>query len=135
MLGRRIAARQPPPSCLPELRRALLDECCNIPQEQIDNLILSMPSRCGPNYPVVSDFACVARNHLRRYKLDATGSLLPNKMESMLLIPYDPQGFMEHSLKITALGRGWRIGGMRAIDRAQYFGQATDLKSLPFRSK
>ncbi|GFU12329.1 transposable element Tc1 transposase [Trichonephila clavipes] len=45
MLGRRIAARQPPPTCLPELRRALLDECCNIPQDQIDNLILSMPRR------------------------------------------------------------------------------------------
>ncbi|GFW44370.1 DDE_3 domain-containing protein [Trichonephila clavipes] len=43
MLGRRIAARQPPPSCLPELRRALLDEWCNIPQDQIDNLVLSMP--------------------------------------------------------------------------------------------
>ncbi|GFU26170.1 transposable element Tcb2 transposase [Trichonephila clavipes] len=26
MLGRRITARQPPPTCLPELRRALLDE-------------------------------------------------------------------------------------------------------------
>ncbi|GBM26954.1 hypothetical protein AVEN_196895-1 [Araneus ventricosus] len=26
MLGRRIAARQPRPTCLPELRRALLDE-------------------------------------------------------------------------------------------------------------
>ncbi|GFX08987.1 transposable element Tcb2 transposase [Trichonephila clavipes] len=30
MLGRRIAACQPPPTCLPELRRALLDEWCNI---------------------------------------------------------------------------------------------------------
>ncbi|GFW64358.1 transposable element Tcb1 transposase [Trichonephila clavipes] len=30
MLGQRIAARQPPPTCLPELRRALLDEWCNI---------------------------------------------------------------------------------------------------------
>ncbi|GFX55452.1 uncharacterized protein TNCV_267401 [Trichonephila clavipes] len=39
-------ARQPPPTCLPELRRALLDEWCNIPQYQIDNLILSMPRRC-----------------------------------------------------------------------------------------
>ncbi|GBM18378.1 Transposable element Tcb2 transposase [Araneus ventricosus] len=47
MLGRRIAARQPPPTCLPELRRALLDEWCNIPQDQIDNLILSMPRRYG----------------------------------------------------------------------------------------
>ncbi|GBM76089.1 Transposable element Tc3 transposase [Araneus ventricosus] len=45
MLGRRIAASQPPPTCLPELRRALLDEWCNIPQVQIDNLILSMPRR------------------------------------------------------------------------------------------
>ncbi|GFV99206.1 transposable element Tcb2 transposase [Trichonephila clavipes] len=45
MLGRRIAARQPPPTCLPELRRALLDEWCNIPQDQIDNLILSIPRR------------------------------------------------------------------------------------------
>ncbi|GFT56025.1 transposable element Tcb1 transposase [Trichonephila clavipes] len=31
MLGRRIAARQPPPTCLPELRWALLDDWCNIP--------------------------------------------------------------------------------------------------------
>ncbi|GFT63390.1 transposable element Tcb2 transposase [Trichonephila clavipes] len=46
MLGRRIAARQPPPTCLPELRRTLLDEWCNIPQDQIDNLILSMPRGC-----------------------------------------------------------------------------------------
>ncbi|KFM75303.1 Transposable element Tcb1 transposase, partial [Stegodyphus mimosarum] len=45
MLGRRVAARQPPPTCLPELRRALLFEWCNIPQDQIDNLILSMPRR------------------------------------------------------------------------------------------
>ncbi|GFU52531.1 transposable element Tcb2 transposase [Trichonephila clavipes] len=43
MLGRRIVARQPPPTYLPELRRALLDEWCNIPQDHIDNLILSMP--------------------------------------------------------------------------------------------
>ncbi|GFT72261.1 transposable element Tcb1 transposase [Trichonephila clavipes] len=45
MLGPRIAARQLPPTCLPELRRALLDEWCNISQNQIDNLILSMPRR------------------------------------------------------------------------------------------
>ncbi|GFX27294.1 transposable element Tc1 transposase [Trichonephila clavipes] len=46
MLGRRIVARQPPLTCLLELRRALLDEWCNIPQDQIDNLILSIPRRC-----------------------------------------------------------------------------------------
>ncbi|GFV34013.1 kinesin-like protein [Trichonephila clavipes] len=45
ILGRRIEARQPPPTCLPEFRRALLDEWCNIPQDQIDKLILSMPRR------------------------------------------------------------------------------------------
>ncbi|GFV07377.1 PC4 domain-containing protein [Trichonephila clavipes] len=33
----------------------------------------------GHNCAVVSDFACVAQIHLRRYKLDATGSLLPTK--------------------------------------------------------
>ncbi|GFU10052.1 transposable element Tcb1 transposase [Trichonephila clavipes] len=37
MLGRRIAARQPPLTCLLELRRALYDEWCNIPKDQIDN--------------------------------------------------------------------------------------------------
>ncbi|GFY09760.1 transposable element Tc3 transposase [Trichonephila clavipes] len=52
-LGRRIAARQPPPASLPELRRALLDEWCNIPQDQIDNLILSMPRR---SFDQVSEF-------------------------------------------------------------------------------
>ncbi|KFM60006.1 Transposable element Tcb1 transposase, partial [Stegodyphus mimosarum] len=46
MLGRRVVARQAPPTCLPELRRALLFEWCNIPQDRIDNLILSMPRRC-----------------------------------------------------------------------------------------
>ncbi|GFT58725.1 RNase H domain-containing protein [Trichonephila clavipes] len=46
MLGQRIVARQPPPTYLPELRNALIDESwCNIPQDQIDNLILSMPRR------------------------------------------------------------------------------------------
>ncbi|GFY34398.1 DDE_3 domain-containing protein [Trichonephila clavipes] len=42
MLDRRIAARQPPPTCLPELRRAFFDEWCNISQDQIDNLILDL---------------------------------------------------------------------------------------------
>ncbi|GFV18772.1 transposable element Tcb1 transposase [Trichonephila clavipes] len=46
MLDRLIAARQPPPTCLPEFRRALLDQWCNILQDQIDNLILSMPRLC-----------------------------------------------------------------------------------------
>ncbi|GFV11217.1 transposable element Tcb2 transposase [Trichonephila clavipes] len=47
MLGRRIAARQPPPTCLLELRRALLDEWFNISEDHIGNLILSMPRRSG----------------------------------------------------------------------------------------
>ncbi|GFU58393.1 transposable element Tcb1 transposase [Trichonephila clavipes] len=36
MLDQRIAACQSPPTCLPGLRRALLDEWGNIPQYQID---------------------------------------------------------------------------------------------------
>ncbi|GFW55255.1 transposable element Tc3 transposase [Trichonephila clavipes] len=44
MIARQIATRQPPPTCVSVLRRALLDEWCNIPQDQIDNLIFSMPS-------------------------------------------------------------------------------------------
>ncbi|GFW19540.1 transposable element Tcb1 transposase [Trichonephila clavipes] len=46
MLGQRISARQPPPTFLPERRSSLLDQWCNIPQDQIDNFILNMPRRC-----------------------------------------------------------------------------------------
>ncbi|GFT60433.1 colorectal mutant cancer protein [Trichonephila clavipes] len=45
MLGRRQLQPVNPSHLSPELRRALLDEWCNIPQDQIDNLILSMPRR------------------------------------------------------------------------------------------
>ncbi|GFS67806.1 transposable element Tcb1 transposase [Trichonephila clavipes] len=45
-LGRRISVFQPAPTCLLELRKTLLDEWCNIPQDQINNLILNMPRRC-----------------------------------------------------------------------------------------
>ncbi|GFU80550.1 transposable element Tcb2 transposase [Trichonephila clavipes] len=45
MLGRRVVARQSLPTCLLELQRSLLEEWCNISQDQIDNLILSMPRR------------------------------------------------------------------------------------------
>ncbi|GFT21133.1 DDE_3 domain-containing protein [Trichonephila clavipes] len=48
-----ITPRQPPSTCLPELRKALLDEWCNIPQDQIDNLILSMPRRWTEDSEVV----------------------------------------------------------------------------------
>ncbi|GFT47669.1 uncharacterized protein TNCV_1940061 [Trichonephila clavipes] len=43
------------PSCLPERRRTLLDEWCNIPQDQIDNLILSMPRRLHRLYCIVRE--------------------------------------------------------------------------------
>ncbi|GFX35910.1 transposable element Tcb1 transposase [Trichonephila clavipes] len=65
MLGRRIADHQPPPTCLPELRRALLDEWCNIPLDQIDNLILSMPRR--------SSFLCNATDVYRNYLVYYSG--------------------------------------------------------------
>ncbi|GFU58004.1 transposable element Tcb1 transposase [Trichonephila clavipes] len=51
MLDRRIAVRQPHPTCLPELRRALLDKWCNITHDQIDNLIFSLPRRCKACIP------------------------------------------------------------------------------------
>lgn len=51
MLGRRVARRQMAPRSIPELREALVQEWQNIPQPLLDNLILSMQSRCG---------ACVA---------------------------------------------------------------------------
>ncbi|GFW54011.1 retrovirus-related Pol polyprotein from transposon 297 [Trichonephila clavipes] len=67
MLGRRIAAREPPLTCLPELWRALLDEWCNIPLDQIDNLILSMPKRCkevyGPDIKIKKE-ECI--NHVSK---------------------------------------------------------------------
>ncbi|GFV37426.1 uncharacterized protein TNCV_4347801 [Trichonephila clavipes] len=46
MYGTYLADDQPPTTCLPELRRELLDEWRNIPHDQIDNLILSMHRRC-----------------------------------------------------------------------------------------
>ncbi|GFW53629.1 bardet-Biedl syndrome 7 protein homolog [Trichonephila clavipes] len=61
MLGRQIAADQPPPTCLPELWRALLDEWCNIPQDDIDNLILSMPSVVRPVLHHPGNILCI--NH------------------------------------------------------------------------
>ncbi|GFV69840.1 transposable element Tcb2 transposase [Trichonephila clavipes] len=65
MLGRRIASRQPPPTCLLELRRALLDEWSNIPQDQIDNLILNMPRRCKTC--IVSSGRHIRINHHTNY--------------------------------------------------------------------
>ncbi|GFW04989.1 DDE_3 domain-containing protein [Trichonephila clavipes] len=41
-----ITPRQPPPTSLPKLRRALIDEWFNIPHDQNDKLILNMPGHC-----------------------------------------------------------------------------------------
>ncbi|GFV60271.1 hypothetical protein TNCV_3469071 [Trichonephila clavipes] len=59
MLTRRIAARHPPPTCLPKLRWALLDEWCNIPQDQIDNLILSIPRRFSTQTGQIQEIFCM----------------------------------------------------------------------------
>ncbi|GFT41975.1 transposable element Tcb1 transposase [Trichonephila clavipes] len=67
MLGRRIAALQPPPTCLPELRKTLLDEWCNIVQDQIDNLILSMPRHYTPPHRVYKRLAKRKRLFLQTY--------------------------------------------------------------------
>ncbi|GFW44508.1 transposable element Tc3 transposase [Trichonephila clavipes] len=46
LLDGRVAVRQPPSTGLREVWRALLDLWCNILQDQIDNLIISMPRHC-----------------------------------------------------------------------------------------
>ncbi|GFV14762.1 transposable element Tcb2 transposase [Trichonephila clavipes] len=73
-LGRQVAGRNYPPTNKNTLIRALTEEWDKLPQQLLDNVVQS-----GHNYAVVSDFACVVRIHLHRYKLDATGSLLPTK--------------------------------------------------------
>ncbi|GFV67103.1 uncharacterized protein TNCV_819121 [Trichonephila clavipes] len=45
-LAEELQLVKPLPTCLPELLRALLDEWYSIPEDHIDNLILSMPRRC-----------------------------------------------------------------------------------------
>ncbi|GFX09882.1 transposable element Tcb2 transposase [Trichonephila clavipes] len=92
MLGRRIAARQTPPTCLPELRRALLDEWCNIPQDQIDNLILSMPRRCKARPRAV----LLTRWIVRSVPLEIVGSSehekVPTREKRGLEQPGKPRG-------------------------------------------
>ncbi|GFW29760.1 transposable element Tc3 transposase [Trichonephila clavipes] len=79
MLGRRIAAHQPPPTGLPKVRRALLDEWRNIPQYQIENLILSMPRRSTGTtvsrqtvYRRLGHIGLYARRPVRCVRLTAT---------------------------------------------------------------
>lgn len=45
-LGRSIAARNPPPRTIPEVKTALLYEWDQLPQTLLNSLISSMPSRC-----------------------------------------------------------------------------------------
>ncbi|GFX53953.1 transposable element Tc3 transposase [Trichonephila clavipes] len=89
MLGRRIAARQPPPTCLPELRRALRDEWCNIPQDQIDNLILSIPWHCKACIASMSSRAPVTTppcHGLANTALELEGLFVePLKLESIFV--------------------------------------------------
>ncbi|GFX01101.1 transposable element Tcb2 transposase [Trichonephila clavipes] len=93
MLGRRIAARQPPPTCIPELRRALLDEWCN--QDQIDYLILSMPRRYSANQYWVDEDSTTAATvsparecpFISQQKLDYTNCL--QKLHFICELPYE----------------------------------------------
>ena len=54
-LGRRIAGRPSPPTTLPQLRIALMEEWPCIPQELINHLIASMPRRCEAVLAVQGD--------------------------------------------------------------------------------
>ncbi|GFV08990.1 transposable element Tc3 transposase [Trichonephila clavipes] len=97
MLARRIAARQPPPTCLPELRRALLDECCNIPQDEIDNLILSMPRCCfSSDLDLLRLRAKTAWSF--RELLDPTSGQ-PDCTLSAAVLPWRPKENLKHTKK------------------------------------
>ncbi|GFS99299.1 transposable element Tc3 transposase [Trichonephila clavipes] len=79
MLGRRIGERQPPPTFLPELRTALLDDWCNIPQGQIDNVILSMPMRFGESLISPVKFKTSQMSTLKTSQSSLMGCLLGNE--------------------------------------------------------
>ncbi|GFV31562.1 transposable element Tcb1 transposase [Trichonephila clavipes] len=82
-----ITPRQPPPTCLPELRRSLLDEWCNTPQDQIDNLILSMPRRYkAPPIRLVSDtgYCAVGPGFKARRKHDVCKCTVPSRQGGTL---------------------------------------------------
>ncbi|GFW34631.1 uncharacterized protein TNCV_952591 [Trichonephila clavipes] len=99
ILGRRIAARQPPPTCLPQLRRALLDELCNISQDQIDNLILSMRRRYK---------ACIASDEAHFW---LNGYV--NKQNCRIWSEANPQVYVEtplHPEKLTVWCALWAGG-------------------------
>ncbi|GFU03235.1 transposable element Tcb1 transposase [Trichonephila clavipes] len=98
MLGRRIAARQPPPTCLPELRRTLLDEWCNTPQDQVDNLILSMPrhsvwipGHCGVTGKEFADHVSKKRGSFHSTDKESCPSakrIIKKKMKDLSSIQY-----------------------------------------------
>ncbi|GFW40769.1 transposable element Tcb1 transposase [Trichonephila clavipes] len=67
ILGGRTAARQPPPKRLPELRRPMLDEWCNIHQDQIDNSILSMSRSCAHLAPCHDEFCGPRSDYVKRW--------------------------------------------------------------------
>ncbi|GFX73027.1 DDE_3 domain-containing protein [Trichonephila clavipes] len=95
MLGRRIAAHQLPPTCLLELRRALLDEWHNIPQDQIDNLILSMPRRCKELWFQQDGATC----HTARATID----LLKDTFRDRLISRLGPVNWPPRSCDLTPL--------------------------------
>ncbi|GFY61362.1 PC4 domain-containing protein [Trichonephila inaurata madagascariensis] len=67
-------------SCNPRAKRVFLDkDNRKISSFKPDAVPENHFHLGGHNYAVVSDFAFVVRIHLRRYKLDATGFLLPTK--------------------------------------------------------
>ncbi|GFU67259.1 transposable element Tc3 transposase [Trichonephila clavipes] len=117
MLGRRTAARQHPPTCTPELRRALLDEWCNIPQDQIDNLILSMPRRFnGDRYrAMITNFLipelnnhdvqelCFQQDGATCHTARATIDLLKDTFGDRLISRFGPVNWPPRSCDLTPL--------------------------------
>ncbi|GFU76858.1 transposable element Tc3 transposase [Trichonephila clavipes] len=107
MFGRRIEAREPPPTCLPELRRALLDEWCNIPQDQIDNLILRMPMRCSSLKFALVDWHIVAYVQFGRgYPSGRASDSRPEGLGSM---PVPPNTLRVHAEYVLVKSVGPKV--------------------------
>ncbi|GFW00755.1 transposable element Tcb1 transposase [Trichonephila clavipes] len=105
MLCRRIATRQSPPTCLRKLQRALLDEWCNIPQDQMDNLILSMPRRLPFRFRQLSQADDILRIYILKGNSETNEGQNTRDLKPVVLkVGYnDLQRVQEKKLSVRAI--------------------------------
>ncbi|GFV16443.1 transposable element Tcb1 transposase [Trichonephila clavipes] len=133
MFGRRMAARQPLPTCLPELRRTLLDEWCNIPQDLIDNLILSMPRRFETLAYQLNEEAERTERPIRRLSKVMYGSTCADMQVDVM---GECLSSIKHVVGTTSgcfypRSNHWEIGGVTSV--AAEFGIAHSIVSRLWR--